>query len=414
MVRKLLPILGITFIDIVGFSMLIPMLPYFVTHFGLSAFVVGLLFATFSLCQLLSAPIWGYVSDRIGRKTVLIISQIGATIGWAMLGLAPNIASALALAPIGVIFVARIIEGVSGGNISITQAYVADLVEHRQRARAFGLIGAMFASGMVFGPAGGGILYARFGFATPFLVAAGLQFVTLLLTITMLPESRSRARDEARLSLDSILASFGQPRLSRLLWQKLAIALALYGWFGVFALFLARQLAFTLSNTDYLFSAFAIFNVFMNAVVVGRVSARLGDRTMSNIGLASLIVGFASLPFVHDVGLLAATMLLFSFGIALANTGITALISNAASDREQGMVLGTSSSLDSLSGILAPPISTKLLATYGPGVAGVESLTMASIALIMGLYNARSEASTLRTDDGTFALEVETANIADG
>src|SRR5579871_4904903 len=172
MIRKLLPILGITFIDIVGFSMLIPMLPYFVTHFGVSAFVVGLLMSTFSLCQFVSAPLWGSISDRIGRKAVLIISQIGATIGWAMLGLAPNIAGALALAPIGVVFAARVIEGVSGGNISITQAYVADLVAPRERARAFGFISAMFAAGMVFGPFSGGILYARFGFATPFLVAA--------------------------------------------------------------------------------------------------------------------------------------------------------------------------------------------------------------------------------------------------
>src|SRR5580704_11305829 len=110
MIRKLLPILGITFIDIVGFSMLIPMLPYFVTHFGASAYVVGFLFATFSLCQLASAPIWGYVSDRIGRKTVLIISQIGATIGWALLGVAPNVAAALGMAPIRVVFIARILK----------------------------------------------------------------------------------------------------------------------------------------------------------------------------------------------------------------------------------------------------------------------------------------------------------------
>ena len=142
--------------------MLIPMLPYFVTHFGASPVVVGLLMSTFSLCQLAAAPLWGYASDRIGRKTVLIVSQIGATIGWAMLGLAPNIAAALAVAPIAIVFAARIVEGISGGNISITQAYVADLVVPKDRARAFGLIGAMFAAGMVFGPAGGGILYARF------------------------------------------------------------------------------------------------------------------------------------------------------------------------------------------------------------------------------------------------------------
>ena len=215
MIRKLLPILGVTFIDIVGFSMLIPMLPYFVTHFGASAFVVGLLFATFSLCQFLSAPLWGIISDRIGRKTVLIVSQIGATIGWAMLGLAPNIAVALSLAPIAVVFAARILEGISGGNISITQAYVADLVEAKDRARAFGLIGAMFAAGMVFGPAGGGVLYARYGFAVPFFVAAGLQFLTLVLTIVMLPESRARRGRDRSACRSNRWSSASASRVSR-------------------------------------------------------------------------------------------------------------------------------------------------------------------------------------------------------
>lgn len=412
MIRKLLPILGITFVDIVGFSMLIPMLPYFVTHFGVSAFVVGLLMATFSFCQLVSAPLWGNISDRIGRKMVLIISQIGATIGWAMLGVAPNIATALAVAPIAVVFAARVVEGVSGGNISITQAYVADLVEPRERARAFGLIGAMFAAGMIFGPAGGGILYQHFGFAVPFLVAAGLQLITLLLTITMLPESRTRQDDE-RVGLRAILASLERPQLARILWQKLALSLALYGWFAVIALYLQHQLAFSLTQTDYLFSGFAVFSVAMNGFVVGRVSARLGDRSMSNVGLACLVAGFALVPFVHDVfPSLTAFMLLFGFGMSLANTGITALISNAASDREQGTVLGASSSLDSLSGILAPPVSTKLLAAYGPRLAGIESLLLAAIAFVMGLRSARSERATSE-GDATLALacEVQTTEV---
>ena len=389
MIVRLLPILGVTFIDIVGFSMMIPMLPYFVTHFGASAAVVGLLMATFSFCQFVAAPIWGMVSDRAGRKIVLIVSQIGATIGWAMLGLAPKIAVPLAVAPIAVVFVARIIEGVSGGNISITQAYVADLVTPKERSRAFGLIGAMFAAGMVFGPAGGGILFAKYGFAMPFFVAAGLQFLTLVITVVMLPESRSR-HEEDRFSLRNIFSSFGKPKLARILWQKLAVSLALYGWFAVFALYLQRQLGFSLTQTDYFFSVFAIFNVLNNAVVVGRVSTRLGDRGMSNVGLAALVCGFAVLPFVHELVLMTLTMLLFSFGMALANTGIVALISNTASDREQGKVLGTSSALDSLSGMLAPPVSTSLLGAFGPRFAGAESLVMAAVALAMGLRAGES------------------------
>jgi DHA1 family tetracycline resistance protein-like MFS transporter len=378
-IRRLLPILGITFIDIVGFSMLLPILPYFVTHFGMSAEVVGLLIATFSFCQLISGPFWGNASDRIGRKKVLIVSQIGATIGWATLAFAPSILW---------VFAARIVEGVSGGNIGITQAYVADLVDAKQRARAFGFIGATFAAGMVFGPVGGGLLFARFGFAAPFLVASGLQFITLLLTIVLLPESRSKSQsDDAHVGAREIAMMFRNPRLSPMLLQKLALSLALYGWYSVIALYLAGQLHFGVVQTTEYFSAFAVINVAINGFGVGKASHRFGDRLMSSIGLALLVAAFALTPFVHQAMTVAAVMVLFAIGGAFANNGITAMISNTATDRDQGTVLGVSSSLDSLSGIISPPISTGLLSRYGSAYGGLESLVMAAVALALGIRN---------------------------
>jgi MFS family permease len=151
-------------------------------------------------------------------------------------------------------------------------------------------------------------------------------------------------------------------------------------------------------------------------VLVGRISARIGDRAMSNVGLASLTAAFALVAFVHGLPLLSATMLLFSFGMALTNTGITALISNTASDREQGTVLGTSSSLDSLSGIVAPPFSTGILAAFGPDFAGIQSLVLAALALVMGVRNGRDEARVAVADDAALRLapEIEAAKIADG
>ena len=271
MIRKLLPILGITFIDILGFSMLIPMLPYFVTHFGASAVRRRPALRDRSrLCQLIAAPLWGNVSDRIGRKMVLIVSQIGATIGWAMLGLcAPTI---------GWVFVARIVEGISGGNISVTQAYVADLVEPKDRSRAFGLIGGTFAAAMIFGPFGGGLLFAHFGFTAPFLTAAALQFFTLAHDHSRCPNLARKIKHEETPGFGSILTSFRKPRLSRILWQKLAISLGLYGWFSVIALYLQRQLGFSLTETDYFFSFFAVFNVLSN-VVSGRANVELARRS---------------------------------------------------------------------------------------------------------------------------------------
>ena len=380
MIRKLVPILGVTFIDIIGFSMLLPVMPYFVTHFGASAFVVGVLLSTFSLCQFISGPIWGNVSDRVGRKTVLIISQIGATIGWTMLAFAGNIFW---------VFVARIVEGVSGGNIGITQAYVADLVEPKDRARAFGLISATFAAAMIFGPAGAGLLYARFGFSAPFLAAAALQLITLIATSVLLPESRSKQQEEeeGHVGYREIFATLRNPRLSPILLQKFALSLALYAWFAVIALYLKGQLGNGLVQTTEFFSAFAVVNVIINVFGVGKASERLGDVRMSVLGLAIVVVGFAFVPFAHTVLSVAGIMGLFALGMALANNGITAQISNASTAREQGTVLGVASSLDSLSGILAPPVSTGILARYGSPYAGVASLVTAAISLALGVRN---------------------------
>ena len=377
LLRKLLPILGITFVDILGFSMLIPIMPYYVTHFGAAPIVVGLLFATFSFCQLIAGPVWGNVSDRIGRKGVLIISQIGATIGWTMLAFAPNIMW---------LFIARIVEGVSGGNIGVTQAYVADVVEGKERARAFGFIGATFGLGMVFGPAAGGVLFTKYGYAAPFLAAAALQLLTLLLTILLLPESKSTKKDdEAHIGMREVFATLRNPVLRPILVQKLGLSLSLYGWYAVIALYLRAQLGFGLVTTDYYFSIFALVNVAINAFFVGRASERRGDRNMSNIGLAALVASFAFVPFVHNVAMFIIAMILFAYGGALANTGITALLSNASTDREQGTVLGVGSSLDSLAGICAPPISTGLLGRYGPAFGSIESGIFSAVALILGL-----------------------------
>jgi DHA1 family tetracycline resistance protein-like MFS transporter len=379
-IHRLSPILGITFIDILGFSLLIPLLPYYVMHFGASAIAVGALFALFSFCQLISGPVWGNLSDRIGRKGVLIVSQIGATIGWAMLGWAPSLLW---------VFIARVIEGCSGGNIGVTQAYVADLVEPKDRARAFGYIGATFAAGMALGPALGALL-AQHGYAITLYTAAGLQFLTLVVTVIVLPESRAKVEGSVAGPAE-ILRTFKNPALSPKLWQKLALSLALYGWFGVMALYFAHQLHFGLRQT-YLFMIYiSVLNVIVNAFVLGRVSDRLGNRLMSTLGIGALVCAFAYVPFVGSVPQLAIMAGFFSIGMAFGNTGLIALISAAADDTLQGTVLSVTSSLDSLSGIAAPPLSTGLLGAFGSPFSALSSLFFAIIAFAMGVQSGRRD-----------------------
>ncbi|MBV8245601.1 MAG: MFS transporter [Candidatus Eremiobacteraeota bacterium] len=382
MIRRLAPILGITFIDIMGFSILIPILPYFVKHFGASDFTVGVLFSTFALCGLIAGPIWGNLSDRIGRKGVLIVSQVGATIGWAILAFAPSIP---------VVFVARIIEGLSGGNIGVTQAYVTDLVEPKERTRAYAYVGASFGAGFPFGGLLGGFLLERFGFSAPFLAAAALQLVTLVVTIAMLPESTSKADRSEVATFQEILHNLTNKRTSAVLWQKLAISLGLYAWFAVFALFLQASLGLTPSQASFMFAGFGVLNVFLQIVVTGRVSDAVGNRTASNIGLFALIAAFAMIPFAHTFAVVLVAFTVFGFGMSLTNPTITALISDAAPSNQRGTILSVASSLDSLSGVLTPVASTAVLGTYGASFAGMVSLFFETIALAVGLSSSRRE-----------------------
>jgi multidrug resistance protein len=379
----LFPILGITFIDILGFSILIPILPYYVQHFGASFVVVGLLFATFALCQFAGGPLWGNVSDRIGRKRVLLVSQAGATIGWLMLAFAPSLAW---------VFAARAVEGISGGNISVTQAYVADRVAIEQRPQAFAWVGAAFSAGFVLGPLAGGILLDHFGYRVPFLLAAGLQVITLLATIFFLPEKVAAEADKGpSATFGDIVRYLADPTVSAVLVQKLAYSLGLYAWFAVFALVLKVLLGFGASQTSYFFAVFGVSSIVFQLGVVGRLSARIGVRATSNIGFAAACAFFLSVPFIHNVTELFLTQILFAFALSVSGATLAALLADAAPESSRGTILGVGSSLEALSGVAMPTLSTAVLAAYGPPWTGAVSAFFCSIALVLGLVAQRKK-----------------------
>jgi DHA1 family tetracycline resistance protein-like MFS transporter len=385
MFLRLLPILGITFIDILGFSILIPLLPFFVKKFGASDFTVGAVFATYSLCQLFAGPIWGNVSDRIGRKTVLIVSQAGATLAWLLLGFAPSLPW---------VFASRALEGFSGGNLGVTQAYVGDLVPPEKRGQAFAYVGAAFSLGFVFGPALGGWLATAYGFALPFLVAAGLQLVTLGLTIALLPESRGGATDEAKntVGLRDIARSLADRQVAPVLWLRLVYVLGMYGWFGAMALILNRQLGWGVAQTAYVFAAFGVLQVLLSVAVVGRVTGALGNRVATNVGLALCTVAFALVPWATTIPLAVVVLTLFGIGISIENAAFPALASDVAPDDRRGTVLGVVSGLDSLAGFVMPPIVTGVLGAFGVGPAAAIVTALVGIATVLGVVQTRGSA----------------------
>jgi DHA1 family tetracycline resistance protein-like MFS transporter len=381
-ILRLLPILGITFIDILGFSILIPLLPFYVQHFGASDFMVGVVFATYSLCQLIAGPLWGNASDRIGRKMVLIVSQIGSTIAWALLAVAPSIPFVL---------LSRALEGFSGGNFGVTQAYVGDLVEPKRRGEAFAYVGAAFSAGLVFGPATGGWLADRYGFPVPFLLAAGLQVLTLVLTVTMLPESRGKRTGaaEAAVGLGDIARSLADTMIAPVLRLRLVYMLGMYGWFASMTLILHLQLGWNVSQVSYVFASFGILQMTLQLAVVGRIVAALGNRIATSLGLGLCVAAFALIPFATSFAAAVVLLVLFGVGFSIQGAAFPALASEVSPDSRRGTVLGVVSGLDSLSGFLMPPIVTAVLGTFGVAPAAAILVALVGAAFVMGVALAR-------------------------
>src|SRR4051812_48649447 len=232
--RPLLIIFLTIFVNLVGFGIIIPLLPFYAETFGASPLVIGLLFAVFSLCQLLAAPALGDLSDRYGRRPILIFSLLGTVLSFVMLALAHSIA---------MLFAARIVDGLSGGNISTARAYVADITEPKDRARAYGIIGAAFGLGFILGPALSGVL-AGISYTAPIWAAAGLTVVATVMAWLWLPETVHRAHAGTGMPFRNVVLMMQRPGLRRMLVIDFVYWFAFAIFQTTFALFVAKRFGF--------------------------------------------------------------------------------------------------------------------------------------------------------------------------
>jgi DHA1 family tetracycline resistance protein-like MFS transporter len=412
--RALAIIFLIVFMDLLGFGVIIPQLPFYATAYNASALGVTILFSIYSACQFIAAPILGSMSDRWGRRPVLVFSQIGSVLGYVLLGMVPLIHWSSAAVALGVIYLSRVIDGLSGGNISTAQAYISDVTTPANRAKGMGLLGAAFGIGFSVGPALGGIVGGEGRQHWPAFVAAALAGIAALLTYLYLPESRHRANaaavamastaerdvdapvrddaDAAALSesrpglLDrfGVRAVIGRPILVHLLLIGFASMVAFIMMESCLALFLAQKDTFGFGSRQvgWYFAFVGVIITCVQGGLIGRLTRLGGEWSLAISGPILVAVGMACYvqigwaPVLWLLGVAGATN---AIGRSLQQPTLSSLISKFSDHREQGVVFGLFHGMSSLARVIGPVIAGILYERHPTGpfaLAGVMALAI--------------------------------------
>ena len=361
----------IVFIDLVGFGIIIPLLPFIGLNFDAGPAAITLTMAAYSVGQFIAAPLWGAASDRLGRRPMLIASLAGAIAGYVMLGLAGSLL---------MVALARLFSGLMAGNIAIAFAYVTDVTDARNRARGMGLVGAAFGIGFIFGPALGGLIAGDAPGAREFLaaalVAAGLSALALLGAVLFLPESRPRGEDEAG-SARPAGKTIVRPseKLALLSVRPVLAAFVLLGLIAttsfaimesIFALWADAVLALSPREVGFVFSGIGVLLALIQGGAIGPLARRFGEQRLLMASLLIYIGGFMLLALAQSLALTLFACVFLAVGAGLFNPAVNTLVSHESSETERGAVLGTYQSATSLGRILGPAGAGAIFAMLGP------------------------------------------------
>jgi MFS transporter, DHA1 family, tetracycline resistance protein len=382
----------IVFVDLVGFGLIIPLLPFYGEHFQASPAMVGLLMASYSFAQFLSAPLWGRLSDRIGRKPVLAVSLAGATLSYLWLASAQDL---------WMLFAARTLGGFMAGNIATAFAYVADITTPANRAKGMGIVGAAFGLGFILGPAIGGVLAGHdptnADYATPALVAAALSGAAMLLTLLLLPESLSKKVRRAHSALprrdrwQMLADALRQPGVGRLILIAFLSTFVFAGMETTFAMWSRRAFGWGPEQNGWLFAFVGLISAAVQGGLVGRLAHRFGERHLITAGAALLALGMLAIPFAGTPSLLWPAMFVVAVGFSLMTPSLNSMVSLSVDPAVQGGTMGVSRSATTLARVLGPGFAGLLFELLGkewPFFAGALIMT-AVLAIALGIARGR-------------------------
>ena len=385
---SLLVVFLTVFIDLVGFGIVLPLLPIYSKEFGASGFVIGGIIAAYSAMQFFFAPLWGRLSDRIGRRPVLLVSTAGAAISYALFGWGSSFRPETALI---LVFVSRVLAGIAGANISVAQAYIADVTPPEKRSQRMGLIGMAFGLGFIFGPALGGLTYKALGITGPGYVAAGLCTFNLVLAYFILGESRRPGSEVAppRPRLAQWSHTMGHPQIGLLVTIFFLSTFAFTCFETTLGLLVGKNFQLDIANDDrakttvsYLFAYCGIIGAIVQGGAIGKLVKKLGEPRLITLSLFLVALSLAVLPFVRGPWAeLLLILALLSVGSSLTRPPLFGMISMLTPGHEQGSVIGIAQSAGSLARI-AGPIFAATLFEYS---AALPYVLCSAVCVLAGL-----------------------------
>ena len=356
--RPLLIIFLTIFIDLVGFGIVIPLLPFYAEELHATPFDIGILVSSYSLMQFLFSPVWGNLSDRFGRRPILFWTILGSSAGYWIIGFA-NV--------LWVLYAGRILAGVMGGNLSTAQAYIADVTSRKNRAKGMGLFGMAFGLGFILGPALAGIL-SRFGHHVPFFFAAVMSLFNAILLYFILPESKrsSDSSESRRLNRFADLANAFKDKGFGLITIEYFLVIAAFAMMTTaFAYYMMVKFGYNAEKTGYLLAYVGFLSALIQGGVFGRLANRYGEAALVAFGSFVLVLSLFAVPFVSSDSGGLITLLIgiagFSLGNSIASPALTSLASKLTNEEEQGRSFGIMQSAASLGRVIGPLLCGVLL-----------------------------------------------------